>query len=471
MNSDGDNKRMWKGYAAVMMTCVLLGSVALLGCRSTPPPKPEPEPEPTTVEEPTESDDVERIQEEPDTEGRTAPAQSEEDVEAVDLDEFDEEESQGEAVAAHVDARIESALATADNGNIDRAIEDLTALVDEPEGGFLAAYNLGVLQDRQGNANAAVRRYVQALQRQPDFTPALTNLIRLYVRAGEITEANELANRFIDRRPDNLDHRAAQFEIWLHQDRYEDVIQAARDILRRDVEHVDAMILMATAKYELRRYELAQAILERALILSPERAESYYLLGEISWAEGDHDAARANFRQAIELQPRFPEARNNYAILLHDAGNFERAINHLEASLDDAPHNPDTYVNLGNSLKALGRYGQAEQTYRAALEIDEDHESAYFNLGILYLEAPVPDIEPIDRYEKAIESFVAFRDIVGQQEASNTPVANYINQASAAIDDEEERLEALRRAQMEDGGADDDPQEDEEEDDGDNDGD
>ena len=456
------------GATSLWWLMLVAGLMVAVACSSTPPP---PDEETTVAEEPDDAEAVEAPAEadEPDEPREPAVVQEfdvDDDIDDVEIDtgDVEGEEDEGEQVASHVDARIESALSSADDGDIEDAIDDLQDLLDEPEGGYLAAYNLGVILDRRGDVGQALQYYVTALQRQPNFSPALTNLIRLYLRAGAYSDAEEVARQFMELRPDNLDHQAAHLEVWLAQGRYEDAVQGARDILRHDVAHVEAMLQMATAKYRLRRYELAEAILERAIQLSPERAEIYYLLGQVALAQDNADGARANFRQAIDLQPRFPEARNNYAVMLHDSGNFQRAIGHLEESLRDAPHDAEAHVNLGNSRKALGHYADAEASYKTALNIDASHGDALFNLGILYLEADVPGYEVIERYEEAIQAFQDYREAVGQQVASEGPVANYINQAIAAIEDEEDRQEALRQAQMEtEGSQSDDEDEDEEE--------
>ena len=437
--------------SGVWAVALLVVFVGVFGCRSTPPPEDDDPVEPEQPEEPEEPDEPEEAEEPPEDEEEEGPPEIEEEVD-------DEDDEVYEDVASHVDARIDSALSDAADGDLVDAMQDLSNLVDEPEGGFLAAYNLGVLYDRDGQMESAIEYYVEALQRQPDFTPALQSLIRLYLRAGATAEAEEVASEFRDRRPENLDHEAARLEIWMHRGRYEDVVEQARDILRQDVEHVGAMIQMATAKYQLGRSELAEAILERAHQLSPQRAEIYYLLAQIADAQDEDAVARANLRHALELRDQFPEARNDLAVMLHETGNYERAIGHLEQAIEGVPHYRDAWINLGNAHKAMGEYEEAENAYQEALEIDEESADALFNLGILYLEAPVPGIDDIPRYEKAIEMFQDYRDRVGQREASAGPVSTYISEASASIEDEQERQEALRRAQA----ADDDDEEDEE---------
>ncbi len=409
----------------------------LMACRTAGPP--------TDDEVPVETD-------RPETEARPAEVDEEagEPRERSEGEEVEVEEAapEGEQIASHVDARIQAALSRAQQGDRSTAMDTLRDLVSEPEGGFLAAYNLGVLHDRAGEGEDAARRYAQALERQPDFTPALTSLVRLYLRNGQQGEAERIAQRYVDERPDNLDHRAVRLEIWMDMGRYEDVIEGGRDILRRDARHVDGILMMAAANVELRRYELAEAMLARVIDAAPQRAEIYYLLGRISLGQNDEDGARANFRQAVEMQPDFPEARNEYGRLLHKAGNYPRALEHLTAATEQAPAMIEARVNLGNTYKALGQYEEAEGAFLKALEMNGRDASAHFNLGILYLEAEVPGHETIPRLRKALSAFQEYRQIVGDRAASEGPVASYINEASSAIEREEAREEMLRRAQM-----------------------
>src|SRR5690606_38207239 len=100
---------------------------------------------------------------------------------ASNIGEGSESPATGE-ISSHVNAKIRGAIDNADNGRVDAAINTLTELADEPNGGFLAAFNLGVLYERRGEYDVAARRYLQSLQKYPDFSPALVNLARIYIR-------------------------------------------------------------------------------------------------------------------------------------------------------------------------------------------------------------------------------------------------------------------------------------------------
>ncbi|MEM1350264.1 MAG: tetratricopeptide repeat protein, partial [Myxococcota bacterium] len=103
--------------------------------------------------------------------------------------------------------RVSSAINDAQGGKLEDAVSALEKLVEEPEGGYLAAYNLGVLRERQGKYDRAAEAYVKCLGQNPSFSPALHNVVRIYLRKGATRDARSVAVEFSERRPQVLGHR------------------------------------------------------------------------------------------------------------------------------------------------------------------------------------------------------------------------------------------------------------------------
>lgn len=56
---------------------------------------------------------------------------------------------------------------------------------------FLAAYNLGLLEETEGNAGAAISAYRESIKRKPGFPPSHFRIGRLYERRGSTDQAIE----------------------------------------------------------------------------------------------------------------------------------------------------------------------------------------------------------------------------------------------------------------------------------------
>ena len=344
--------------------------------------------------------------------------------------------------------RIQRAINLAQKGNSKRASNILNRQLEDAETGHLAAYNLGALQEKRGNISEAASHYNTALEKNPDFSPALINLVRLYIRQGRANEAESIAQKYIGKRSENLDHRAAQLELMLHKEQYNAVIRKAKDLLRRDETNVEAMVAMAKANYWMERYELSKAILQRASDLAPKRADIFFLFGLIAMETDNNQRAIANFEKALTLNGRLAEAHNNLGLMYYTAGDYKGAAQQFRAALEDFPDFKQAVLNLGNALKGIGKLKKAEAQFKNAIELDSEYADAYFNLGVLYLDGKMAGMDKIPRLQKSIEYLNEYKRISRGQLDESDPADKYIKSARKKIKAEKQRQKMMRQAQQ-----------------------
>jgi tetratricopeptide (TPR) repeat protein len=97
-----------------------------------------------------------------------------------------------------------------------------------------------------------------------------------------------------------------------------------------------------------------------------DRSYILYNMGLIHASNGDHDQALDYYHQAIELNPRLPQALNNIAVIFHYKGEraqeegkeeegenwFRQAAEYWKRAIRLAPNN---YIEAQNWLKTTGR--------------------------------------------------------------------------------------------------------------------
>ncbi len=97
-----------------------------------------------------------------------------------------------------------------------------------------------------------------------------------------------------------------------------------------------------------------------------DRSYILYNMGLIHTSNGEHDLALSKYHEAIELNPRMPQALNNIAVIHHylgertkDKGNtdeanahFDEAAEYWQRAIRLAPNN---YIEAQNWLKTTGR--------------------------------------------------------------------------------------------------------------------
>jgi eukaryotic-like serine/threonine-protein kinase len=106
--------------------------------------------------------------------------------------------------------------------------------------------------------------------------------------------------------------------------------------------------------------------------------EQAYLLansGSKSESVEESKKAIAEYRQAISIKPKFPEAHENLAVALYNAGQLEESLNEYRAAIAQYTElyqkpTDQVYTNYGLALFDLKRYGEAAEAFSRALEID-----------------------------------------------------------------------------------------------------
>jgi len=359
-----------------------------------------------------------------------------------------EEGGESKPLIGSVKDKIANAVDKSEQGNDARAKNILNRFVDDSDAGFLASYNLGVIAEKEGDISAAARHYTKTLEKNPDFTPALLNLVRLYIRYDRVRDADKIARKYTDARPENLDHRVARLEVMLAKEDYRDVIREAKKLLRRDERNVEAMLAMAKANFELERYEFTTDILERVSELAPDRAEIYFIFGLVAMENKNRGRAISNFEKALEHNPRLAEAHNNLGLLYQEAGDFQAAAEQFRAAVDDYPNFLEATLNLGIALKQLEKKKKAEEKFKEVISMDSNYADAYFNLGVLYLDSELGDLEKIPRLEKSIEFLNIYKRKAAGRLDGDDPVDDYIKSARDQIEAEKERQEMMRKSQQ-----------------------
>lgn len=378
----------------------------------------------------------------------TAPAWAQDKKKEAAMKAAAEKRAAEEAVSSEMRSKIKSALGPATQGKYADAISKLEPLMELPKGGFLAAYNVGVLYEMQNKEAPALKAYLKALEQNASCSPALFNAAKLHMRAGRMGEATKLVNRYMNKRQYDVGHRVVELETLLEQGRYEDVTRKAKAALKMDERSVGAMVALADANYALKRYELARTVITRAQKLSPQRGDLYYRLGLISLQAKEKGVAITHFQKAVELRPRFPEAHNNLGLLYHEARDYQNALAEFKAAVRDAPAFKEAHLNMGNAYKGLKKFKEAEGAFKRAIELDKRYGSAHFNLAVLYMDTPVPGMELIPRLQKSIETFKTYKTVMGSSLSRKDKADTYVAAAKKMIKDEKDRQELMRQSQM-----------------------
>lgn len=136
-----------------------------------------------------------------------------------------------------------------------------------------------------------------------------------------------------------------------------------------------------------KRPDLAEPILQRAVILKPNYSVARNDLGVVYLDLQRWDNAIQEFK--IVKDDLFYDNNDNAAINLGLAylgkGEYQKAIEELRAVAVMNPRNPIVRLSLGRVFFAMGKSEEAIVEYNRSLEIYRDYGAAYYYLGQAHL--------------------------------------------------------------------------------------
>jgi len=145
----------------------------------------------------------------------------------------------------------------------------------------------------------------------------------------------------------------------------------------------------------------AKAAATKALELDPKLGEAHTTLAMVkAMYEWDWAGAEKEFKQALELNPRYPTAHHRYSLFLPIVGRLDEAVAEAKKARELDPLSLIINENVGDILILARRYDEAEQQLLKTIELDPNFDVAHQTLSQVY--------DAKGMYEKSLEE--AFRN-------------------------------------------------------------
>jgi protein O-GlcNAc transferase len=249
--------------------------------------------------------------------------------------------------------------------------------------------------------------------------------------------------------------------------RYADAERCYRHVMERDPDYPGALVMLGFVLREQGRTNEAREVLERAVRIAAEDADSHYLLGSILEATGPRDAEISHLQKAIDLRPDFEFARRQLIVALFKSDRRAEATKLCEESIAVLPNSGELHFYRSNLYlqadeKALAiasctralalnpalitaqqslsrllldteQLEQAEDSYRREIALTPEHFGPYHQLGVV--------LSRMSRYAEAIELFKRAISLNPNSSAS------YSSLAAAYTDPDDVSEEGLALAQ------------------------
>ncbi len=284
--------------------------------------------------------------------------------------------------------------------DFDRAIRKFELAVRAYPKSPTLYYNLGLVYQRKGDDQNAVKYYSKALELDPKYPMPVINRAAIYANRLEYNRAIEVCESFLDNENDrDVIVLSALAGFYLLRGDHINAIQAVRRILIQDQANVDALKNLGMIYFLNRDIGLATMVTTNSYDLRPDDAGIANNRGVLYSDQGDDSLAMLYFQNALNNDPKNLSANFNVGAIAMTYGDAETAHERFSTVLAQDPDNLRARVGLAIALRGLSRFKDAEEQYKKVLEVNPNHAKATFNLGILYY----------DHMNKQVEAKALFR--------------------------------------------------------------
>ena len=249
-------------------------------------------------------------------------------------------------------------------------------------------FNMGYIEERQGNHAAAETFFQEALKSNPDFSEALLELANLRIANKKFEEAAELLRRYVkvSRDPGSGYYKLAMVERSLHQTE-----AAQRDLnvfqtLSKNsstgpypYQHLFDYLDNRAALSARERTQLDLTQLTEQIQMHPDQPQDLYLLAETYLKLGKVEGASKAIAQLDQLSANDYRTQTGVGVLLARYRLYDEAIQHFQSALHANPDSDDVKFDLADAYFRKGLYSAALEA-AGQVSVAGQQDDAYLSL-------------------------------------------------------------------------------------------
>ena len=269
----------------------------------------------------------------------------------------------------------------------------------------LGLRQLGNLSVSESNFDQAARELDEAMKLAPGDPDIAVDAAVAWFRAGEVKKARQLAQSVVAGHPRHARAQNVLGRIDLYRGDFDAAIRALQASVALD-EDFETSYFLGISYLNAKRLSDAQKWFQHLQSTMEDSAALHVLIGRAYTIGHFPEPAVAEFRKAIQLDPKYPRAHGMlaYSILeFRGEEGYPQARQEFERELKLQPDDYYSLLLLGICSVALRDFPAAEAVLLHARRLHPDEPTAYLYLGETYSET-----KRFHLAVEALENYVRF---------------------------------------------------------------
>jgi tetratricopeptide (TPR) repeat protein len=222
---------------------------------------------------------------------------------------------------------------------------------------FNALYNSAIERFNGGQVEKAIEELQIAMMIEPEDQEGWALLGKSYIRTNQSEEATAALEKAValDPKFEKIDDRILLMEVYYNQDQFQDALNSAMEVIRREPSNKDAIRVAAFCYNAMGQTDKALKYYQEVLKEGSDDPDLIFNLGLLYVKMGNYEDAIAQFQRAFELNPSDEEAILHCAqIYLEFTEDYMAAVDCYRKALEIDPNNAGIMNNLGIALIRAG---------------------------------------------------------------------------------------------------------------------
>ncbi|WP_318509126.1 tetratricopeptide repeat protein [Bacillus sp. T3] len=166
-------------------------------------------------------------------------------------------------------------------------------------------------------------------------------------------------------------------------DEHEKAIEFTDKVLSLEKDQFEALFIKGTSLGELKHYDSAMGIFEKALELK-KSYPLHYNLGYINWLKKDYVSAIKHYNKCLEINPDYASAHLNAGVCYFDMMRLEESLFHIDEAIRLEPNMYQAYGRKGEYYRFIDQHDEAIKYFVKCLKLNPKNYQALLGISISF---------------------------------------------------------------------------------------